>query len=263
MQDLLINTHVHIRHDEERIFQRTLTLNQRRQTCIEPNSPTKSQEAVCDPSCKDKIVTTDAIVTRGPPPSSAHSQPPLRLPRNSPLDNILKLATLQESIVHAKVQLVLTRKQIQYEVTNSGSALLESVCKYDGAVAKLARLEGRRKRLQDDKMRLAEFRKLSVGKRPSTSLAGSGPSAIDSERLFEKDLNAVSGLPKKFSQTTATLEPLSDSNYKNSTIYILGRQLKSTRVSRGPAMPEGVDRLEKRPKHVKYALTDVETSLPG
>ena len=81
------------------------------------------------------------------------------LPRNSPLNNIINLASLEEEIVQAKLKFRLAEKQLIQEKARYGSASREAGARVTALNTKLAALHRQRSEIGNDAQRMLAFRK--------------------------------------------------------------------------------------------------------
>jgi hypothetical protein len=113
--------------------------------------------------------------------SQSRPQPILRLPENSPLNNVINSASLDEEIVQARIQFNLANEELMKEKARLGQAsrrITARVTKWD---EKLTSLYEKRSEIKKDSDRIIAFRRDDTGENGPKSQASHGPNEKHSE----------------------------------------------------------------------------------
>jgi hypothetical protein len=195
-------------------------------------------------------------------------QQTLCLPHNSPLNNVINSASLQEQIVQAKVQFNIAQNQLIEEKAKHGCASKAVLARVTSLNGTLAALNNRRCEIRNDADRMDVFRRFGPtgyrgGAEHLTQSTPKSPplSPIDSEWKNRISLcyeavkgsehwhNAVKHIKNKSTTLSAEDEPM----IKRETFDQKWSPKNEDAEIRGTPMPQR--------RQVRFALTDIETFL--
>lgn len=192
----------------------------------------------------------------------------LCLPLNSPLNNVIDSASLQEQIVQAKVQFNIAQNQLIEEKTRHGCASKAVLARVTSLNATLAALNKRRYEIRNDAGRMDAFRRFGpIGHEgeaeDATQSTPKSPPLSPTDSEWKTRLSfcseAIKGsehwhkAAKHIKSESATLSADHEPMIKQETSHQNWSPKNGDAGNRGTPIPQW--------RQVRFALTDVETSF--
>lgn len=195
---------------------------------------------------------------------SGEAQQMPSLPQNSPLNNVISRATLQEEIIQAKVEYNIAQKQLAEEKARGGPPSKQVLARVTHLNERLAALHKERVRLRVDADRMDAFRRCAPRQREDREQAPSKSPAMSIENGEWK--NRLSLCYEALQRSKHGHESILGAKSDPETLWateeptIKPEKSEKNGLSRVEEARDGVSSMSPH-RRVRFSLTDVETFL--